>query len=154
MFSATCEKLILAKNVTKSLGNFLINGLKLVRSPIHANHVTRSLGIVKYFSMNKLNLVRNLIIAQNVTRSLGNVFSWTNILIRNFILAKNVTRSLGIGESFSKNKLTGEEPHPCKEYCNSSNIVSWANSHWWETSSMQSMWQKVWVLGYFFQWTN
>ena len=48
---------------------------------------------------------------------LWNLFQWTNLLGRNLILAKNVTRS-------------------------SSNIVSWTNSHWWETSSMQSMWQK------------
>ena len=48
---------------------------------------------------------------------LGNLFQWTNLLRRNPILAKNVTRS-------------------------SNNIVSWTNSHWWETSSLQRMWHK------------
>ena len=73
--------------------------------------------------MNKLNLVRNLTLAQNVTRSLGDFFSWTNILVRNFILAKNVTRS-------------------------SNNIVPWRNSNWWETSSLQRMWQVVWIISF------
>ena len=116
MYCATCGKNYPCKECDKKFGNLSHLQTQTGEKPHPCKACDKKFGWREIFSNEKLNLVGNLTPAQNVTRSLGDLFSWTNILVRNFILAKNVTRS-------------------------SNDIVPWWNSHWWETSSLQRMWQ-------------